>query len=81
MTITVSPNSLPSMIAIVPIPLVPPWTSIVSPSLAQPRSNTLCQTVNSVSGSAAASASGSPSGTGRQCSALGQAVFGIAAAR
>ena len=32
--ITPIPNSLPSIIAIEPIPLVPPWTSIVSPSRA-----------------------------------------------
>jgi hypothetical protein len=33
-TMTVRPNSLPSMIAVVPIPLVPPWTRTVSPSRA-----------------------------------------------
>ena len=66
MTITSSPNSVPSLIAIVPIPLVPPWTSTVSPSAAKPRSNRLIQTVNRVSGMAAASVIRSTSGTGRQ---------------
>jgi hypothetical protein len=33
-TMTFSSNSLPSMIAVVPIPLVPPWTRTVSPSRA-----------------------------------------------
>jgi len=60
----VIPNPLASMIAIVPIPEVPPWTSSVSPSRAIPRWKTLCHTVNSVSGSAAASAMVSTSGTG-----------------
>ena len=68
------------MIAIVPIPLVPPWTSSVSPSRAQPRSNTLCHTVNSVSGIAAASASDSAVGHRQAVARVGQAVFGIAAA-
>ena len=65
-TITSSPNRLPSLIAIVPMPLVPPWTSTVSPSAAKPRSNRLTQTVNKVSGIAAASVMRSTSGTGRQ---------------
>ena len=58
--------STATVIAIVPIPLVPPWTSRVSPSRAQPRSKTLCHTVNSVSGIAAASSIGIRSGTCRQ---------------
>ena len=52
--------------AIVPMPLVPPWTSTQSPSAANPRSNRLTQTVNNVSGIAAASISDSARGTGRQ---------------
>ena len=59
----------------VPIPLVPPWTSSVSPSVAQPRSNTLCHTVNSVSGSAAASASGRPVGHRQAMVGDGEAVL------
>ena len=55
MTITLRPNRLPSAIAIVPIPLVPPWTSTQSPSAAKPRSKRFTQTVNRVSGIAAAS--------------------------
>ena len=65
----IAPGDVASMIAIVPIPLVPPWTSRVSPSRAQPRSNTLCHTVNNVSGMAAASAIDMPSGTCKQCAA------------
>ena len=65
-TMTLSPNNSPRAIAIVPIPLVPPWTRTQSPSAAKPRSNKFTQTVNKVSGIAAASARVSPSGTGRQ---------------
>ena len=61
-----SPNRLASVIAIVPIPLVPPWTSTHSPSAAKPRSNRLIHTVNKVSGIAAASTADSARGTGRQ---------------
>ena len=44
-----------SWIAVVPMPLEPPWISTPSPAASRPRSNTLCQTVKKVSGSAAAS--------------------------
>ena len=50
--ITRAPNCLASWMAVVPIPDVPPWTSSVSPFCKPPRSNTLCQTVKKVSGSA-----------------------------
>jgi hypothetical protein len=65
-TMTVSPNRLPSAMAMVPMPLVPPWTSTASPSAAKPRSNRLTHTVNKVSGIAAASVIRSTSGTRRQ---------------
>ena len=61
-----SPNSPESAIAIVPMPLVPPWTNTQSPSAAKPRSNRLTQTVNRVSGMAAASTIRMTSGTLRQ---------------
>ena len=47
------------------MPDEPPWTSSVSPAARRPRSNTLCQTVKNVSGSAAASSIENPRGTGR----------------
>ena len=52
------------MIAVVPMPLVPPWMSTVSSALSAPRSIMLCQTVKKVSGSAAASIMERPLGTG-----------------
>ena len=54
-TITFEPNALASWIAMVPMPDEPPWISSVSPGFSAPRSNTLCQTVISVSGIAPAS--------------------------
>ena len=42
---TVAPNALASWIAVVPMPLAPPWISTLSPDLSAPRSNRLCQTV------------------------------------
>ena len=67
-------------IAIVPMPLVPPWTSTQSPSAAKPRSNRFTHTVNNVSGMAAASTSEMRSGTSRQVPDGRDAIFGIAAA-
>ena len=72
---------MPSAIAIVPMPLVPPWTSTQSPSAAKPRSNRLTQTVNSVSGIAAASTSDRRFGNGQAGAGRRDAIFGIAAAR
>jgi hypothetical protein len=42
-------------IAVVPMPLAPPWISSVSPDFSFPISNTLFQTVSTVSGRPAAS--------------------------
>ena len=52
---TREPKALASWMAVVPMPLEPPWTSSVSPGFSAPRSNTLVQTVKKVSGTAAAS--------------------------
>ena len=79
-TITFNPNNLPSAIAMVPIPLVPPWTKTQSPSAANPRSNKLTQTVNSVSGIAAASAIDKRSGDRQTSAGRSDAIFGIATA-
>ena len=73
-------TSCPSAIAIVPMPLVPPCTSTQSPSAAKPRSNRLTQTVNRVSGIAAASTSDSASRNGQAGARRRDAIFGIAAA-
>ena len=54
-TITFEPKALANWIAMVPMPDEPPWISSVSPGFSPPRSNTLCQTVIRVSGSAPAS--------------------------
>jgi hypothetical protein len=62
-TITLAPKAFASWIAMVPMPDEPPWISSVSPVLSAPRSNTLCQTVISVSGMAAASIIDSDAGT------------------
>ena len=80
-TMTVSPSTCPSWIAVTPMPLVPPWTRIVSPARARPRSTTFDQTVNQVSGRLAAPVIAIPAGTGRHWPAGGDAIFGIAAAR
>ena len=71
---------MPSAIAIVPIPLVPPCTSTLSPSAAKPRSNRFTQTVNNVSGIAAASKSVDRIGHGQAGADGSDAIFGIAAA-
>ena len=53
---TLAPQAAASWIAVVPMPLVPPWTRTVSPALHPPRSNRLVHTVKNVSpGTAAAS--------------------------
>ena len=59
--------------AVVPMPLVPPWMSTVSPAFRPPRSNRLVQTVKNVSGIAAASTMESPSGTGKHSGAAATA--------
>ena len=64
MTATVAPACLASWIAIVPMPLPPPWMSSVSPPARRALRKTLEYTVQAVSGSAAASISVMPSGTG-----------------
>ena len=63
------------------MPDEPPCTSSVSPLFRPPRSNTLCQTVKKVSGSAAASVKVKPAGSGSALLSCTAAVFGIAAAR
>ena len=57
------------MIAVVPMPLAPPWMRMVSPACSRPRSKTFVQTVKNVSGMAAASTMLNPRGTGRHCTA------------
>jgi hypothetical protein len=42
---TTAPNARASWMAVVPIPLVPPWTSSASPVRSWPRRKTLVQTV------------------------------------
>jgi hypothetical protein len=59
--------------AVVPMPLVPPWTSTVSPDLQPPRSNRLVHTVKQVSGRAAASIMFNPVGIGRHSGAAATA--------
>ena len=61
---TWAPNALASMIAVVPMPDVPPWTSTQSPLFMSARMNMFCQTVKNVSGIAAASTIDSEGGTG-----------------
>ena len=62
---TREPRTLASWMAVVPIPLVPPWISRVSPGCSRALSKTLLQTVKKVSGSAAACCRFSPPGMGR----------------
>ena len=55
--------------AVVPIPLLPPCTRMLSPAASRPRSKTFVHTVKYVSGSAAAWTLFMPSGIGRQSGA------------
>jgi hypothetical protein len=50
---TRAPNACASWMAVVPMPLDPPWIRIVSPATSRPRSALLVQTVKKVSGIAA----------------------------
>ena len=77
---TLAPKALASWIAVVPMPDEPPCTSSVSPAFSPPRSNTLCQTVKKVSGSAAGLGQVKPAGTGSALLSCTDAIFGIAAA-
>ncbi len=66
---TRAPKALPSWIAIVPIPLLPPCTSSVSPAASPAVWKTLAYTVHAVSGNAAASVTSTRAGTGSSCPA------------
>ena len=55
------------MIAVVPMPEVPPCTSTQSPFFTSARMNMFCQQVKKVSGIAAASTIESCGGTGSAC--------------
>src|SRR5260370_15659602 len=68
-TATVAPKCLPSWIAIVPIPLDPPCTRNVSPAASRAAMKTLEYTVQTTSGSAAASVRDRDEGTGSSCPA------------
>ena len=62
---TRAPNARANWIAVVPMPLDPPWISTDSPDVRWARSKTLLHTVKKVSGSAAALTKLMPAGTGR----------------
>ena len=64
MQATRAPKALPSWMAVVPIPLLPPCTSRVSPLVSPASWNTLEYTVHTVSGKAAATVTSSCPGTG-----------------
>ncbi len=51
---TREPSARANWMAVVPMPLVPPWTSTDSPGCSRPMSNRLAQTVKKVSGRAPA---------------------------
>ena len=69
MAYTVAPNARASWMAVVPMPLLPPCTRMLSPAASRPRSKTFVHTVKYVSGRAAAWALLKPFGTGRQSGA------------
>ena len=69
MQATRAPNALASWIAIVPIPLLPPCTSSISPSARPASWKTLEYTVHAVSGNAAAMDVSTLPGTGSSCPA------------
>src|ERR1039457_1702933 len=64
---TVAPNARASWIAVLPMPLVPPCTRMLSPAVRCPSWKTLAQTVKKVSGMPAASCMEIPRGAGRHC--------------
>ncbi len=66
-TMTRAPTWRASWIAIVPMPDDPPCTSSVSPGCRLAMRKTFDHTVQTTSGSAAASTSDTPSGTGSSC--------------
>ena len=66
---TLAPKALPSWIAMVPIPPLPPWTSSVSPPVSRASWKTFAYTVHAVSGNAAAVVRSTRAGTGRTCPA------------
>jgi Zn-dependent alcohol dehydrogenase len=68
-TVTVAPSALPTWIACVPMPEPPPCTSRCSPARSRASCTTFDQTVQATSGSAAASTTDTPSGTGSSCPA------------
>ena len=77
---TRAPKALPSWIAIVPIPLLPPCTSSVSPLVSPASWKTLAYTVHAVSGNAAASVRPTPAGTGSSWPSRHHDLLGVAAA-
>ena len=64
---TRAPKAWASWIAVVPMPLEPPWTRKVSPLARRPRSKTLVQTAKKVYGRAAAATAEKPDGMGSAC--------------
>ena len=80
MTATRAPACLASWIAIVPMPLPPPWTSSVSPAASPAVRKTLEYTVQAVSGSAAASMSVVLFGDRKQLPGRDGHLLGVAAA-
>ncbi len=64
---TRAPNARAIWIAVVPMPLVPPWTRNDSPLRSRPRSKTFIHTVKNVSGIPAAATRSTPPGSGRHC--------------
>jgi hypothetical protein len=66
---TREPRATASWIAVVPMPLDPPWNNADSPARSFPRSKTFVQTVKNVSGMAAAVTTSMPFGIGRHWTA------------
>src|ERR1051325_823048 len=79
-TITRRPASLPSVVAAVPTPLPPPWTSSVSPALARASSNTLRNAVRNTSGIAPASSFAQRVGHAHGRAVMHHDLLGVAAA-
>ena len=80
MQATRAPKALPSWIAIVPMPLLPPCTSSVSPAASPASWKTLAYTVQAVSGNAAASVTLHPRGQRQHLPRRHHHLLGVTAA-
>ena len=76
-----APIALAIWIAAVPTPDAPAWTSAQRPLVRPPCTTSASHAVRNTSGTAAASASGSPCGHRQRLAVVGDELLGVAATR